>query len=265
MALVCAGWLHEVQWVLCTDFWSLDMTGVYACLQLFEAVCDVTTVPSYLNRAPLAVRLERFRDQHTTNTNTCGWAVHTGSQPVSHSQVEFLFRDAHADKTNTNTTSWAGWDLQHFFVSFLFRWLSGQDNGKWTIILWNATVRLPQERALRSFPTSVSMSWSCTGGCLLQWLFLSSSKSTRSPAVWFLATTFQSGLPQPLSSHLAFSVFLSKRYKARLTLIGVLTWNHIKNRRLEKGSFDCPAATETQQCQWLEATQPYSTAVSLQP
>ena len=40
MALVCAGWLHEVQWVLCTAFWSMDMTGVYACL--FEAVCDVT-------------------------------------------------------------------------------------------------------------------------------------------------------------------------------------------------------------------------------
>ena len=46
MALVCAGWLHEVQWVLCTAFWSMDMTGVYACL--FEAVCDVTTVPSHL-------------------------------------------------------------------------------------------------------------------------------------------------------------------------------------------------------------------------
>ena len=26
----------------------MDMTGVYACL--FEAVCDVTTVPSHLNR-----------------------------------------------------------------------------------------------------------------------------------------------------------------------------------------------------------------------
>ena len=43
-------WLHEVQWdlqwVLCTAFWSMDMTGVYACL--FEAVCDVTTVPSHL-------------------------------------------------------------------------------------------------------------------------------------------------------------------------------------------------------------------------
>ena len=47
MILVCAGWLHEVQWVLCTAFWSMDMTGVYACL--FEAVCDVTTVPSHLN------------------------------------------------------------------------------------------------------------------------------------------------------------------------------------------------------------------------
>ena len=51
MTLVCAaGWLHEVQWdlqwVLCTAFWSMDMTGVYACL--FEAVCDVTTVPSHL-------------------------------------------------------------------------------------------------------------------------------------------------------------------------------------------------------------------------
>ena len=46
MTLVCARWLHEVQWVLCTAFWSMDMTGVYACL--FEAVCDVTTVPSHL-------------------------------------------------------------------------------------------------------------------------------------------------------------------------------------------------------------------------
>ena len=49
MTLVCAGWLHEVQWVLCTAFWSMDMTGVYACL--FEAVCDVTTVPSHLKRS----------------------------------------------------------------------------------------------------------------------------------------------------------------------------------------------------------------------
>ena len=48
MALVCAGWLHEVQWVLCTALWSMDMTGVYACL--FEAVCDVTTVPSHLKK-----------------------------------------------------------------------------------------------------------------------------------------------------------------------------------------------------------------------
>ena len=49
MTLVRAGWLHEVQWdlqwVLCTAFWSMDMTGVYACQ--FEAVCDVTTVPSH--------------------------------------------------------------------------------------------------------------------------------------------------------------------------------------------------------------------------
>ena len=50
MALVCAGWLHEVQRVLCTAFWSMDRTGVYACL--FEAVCDVTTVPSHLNPIP---------------------------------------------------------------------------------------------------------------------------------------------------------------------------------------------------------------------
>ena len=45
---VSAGWLHEVQWVLCTAFWTMDMTGVYACLG--EAVCDVTTVPSHLKR-----------------------------------------------------------------------------------------------------------------------------------------------------------------------------------------------------------------------
>ena len=48
MALVCAGWLHEVQWVLCIAVWSMDMTGVYACP--FEAMCDVTTVPSHLKR-----------------------------------------------------------------------------------------------------------------------------------------------------------------------------------------------------------------------
>ena len=46
LTLGCAGWLHEVQWVLCTAFWSMNMTCVYACL--FEAVCDVTTVPSPL-------------------------------------------------------------------------------------------------------------------------------------------------------------------------------------------------------------------------
>ena len=55
MALVCAGWLHEVQWVLCTAFWSMDMTGVYACL--FEAVCDVTTVPSHLKLATTPVQV----------------------------------------------------------------------------------------------------------------------------------------------------------------------------------------------------------------
>ena len=47
MTLVCAGW---VQCVLGTAFWSMDMTGVYACL--FEVVCDVTTVPSHLNATP---------------------------------------------------------------------------------------------------------------------------------------------------------------------------------------------------------------------
>ena len=41
------GWLHEVQWVLCTTFWTIHMTGVYACL--CEAVCDVTTVPRHLS------------------------------------------------------------------------------------------------------------------------------------------------------------------------------------------------------------------------
>ena len=43
---VSTGWLHKVQWVLCTAFWTMDMTGLYACL--CEAVCDVTTVPSRL-------------------------------------------------------------------------------------------------------------------------------------------------------------------------------------------------------------------------
>ena len=48
MTLVCVGWLHKVQWVLCSAFWSMDMTGGYACL--FEAVCDVTTVRSTLKK-----------------------------------------------------------------------------------------------------------------------------------------------------------------------------------------------------------------------
>ena len=42
---VSDGWLHEVQWVLCTAFWSMDMTGVYACL--CEALCGVATVLSH--------------------------------------------------------------------------------------------------------------------------------------------------------------------------------------------------------------------------
>ena len=29
---VSAGWLHKVQRVLCTAFWTMDMTGVYGCL-----------------------------------------------------------------------------------------------------------------------------------------------------------------------------------------------------------------------------------------
>ena len=57
MTFVCAGWLHKVQWdlqwVLCTAFWSMDMTGVYACQ--FEAVCDVTTVPSHLKKKVLSL------------------------------------------------------------------------------------------------------------------------------------------------------------------------------------------------------------------
>ena len=44
MTLVCPGWLHEVQWVFWTAFWSMDVTGVYACL--FQA--DITTVLSHL-------------------------------------------------------------------------------------------------------------------------------------------------------------------------------------------------------------------------
>ena len=44
---------------------------------------------------------ERFHDWQTTNTNTCGWAVFLN--------VDFLFRDGHTDKTNTITSSSAGW------------------------------------------------------------------------------------------------------------------------------------------------------------
>ena len=66
--------------------------------------------------------IERFRNRQTMNTNRCGWAVF--------SHVEFLFRDAHVDKmnTNTNTTSSTWWNLQHFFFFFSFRWLSGQES-----------------------------------------------------------------------------------------------------------------------------------------
>ena len=41
-----AGWLYEVQWVLSTAFWTIDMTVVHACL--CEAACDITTVPTDL-------------------------------------------------------------------------------------------------------------------------------------------------------------------------------------------------------------------------
>ena len=63
-------------------------------------------------RQPLV--LERFRDRQITNTNTCGWAVF--------SHVDFLFRDAHADRTNTNTTALVGWNLQHFFYFLFLFW-----------------------------------------------------------------------------------------------------------------------------------------------
>ena len=41
-----SGWLHEVQWVLCSAFWGMHKTDVYVCLS--EAVCDFTTAPSHL-------------------------------------------------------------------------------------------------------------------------------------------------------------------------------------------------------------------------
>ena len=49
--------------------------------------------------------IETFRDRQTTNTNMCGWVVFL--------HVDSRFRDGHTDKTNTNTTSSAGWILQH--------------------------------------------------------------------------------------------------------------------------------------------------------
>ena len=89
-----------------------------------------------------AISLKRFHDQQIINTNTCGWAVF--------SHVNFLFRDVHADRANTNAL--AGWNLQHFFYFFSFlssQWLSGQDL-KMYEYLWNATVHvlIPQGRAL---------------------------------------------------------------------------------------------------------------------
>ena len=49
----------------------MDMTGVYACL--FEAVCDVTTVPSHLKRAALkAAALKKL-----------GYRVHVNGETMS--------------------------------------------------------------------------------------------------------------------------------------------------------------------------------------
>ena len=51
MTLVCAGWLHEVQWVLCTAFWS--MVCMLVCLrlcvtsQLSRATLKLGTSPAY--------------------------------------------------------------------------------------------------------------------------------------------------------------------------------------------------------------------------
>ena len=99
MKLVCAGWLHEVQWylqwVLCTAFWSMDMTGVYACQ--FEAVCDVTTVPSHVEQGETIMGKSRaewkkvgsgaavyFLDQLLSEAfwQKPGWRRHTSA--VSH-------------------------------------------------------------------------------------------------------------------------------------------------------------------------------------
>ena len=68
------------------------------------------------------------RSGQIMNTNMCWWAV------LSH--VDLLFRDAYAGRVtwNTNTTSLAGWNLQHFFHYFS----DCQDKTKknWTNICW---------------------------------------------------------------------------------------------------------------------------------
>ena len=90
-ALVCAGWLHEVQWVLCTGFWSMDMTSVYACL--FEAVCDVTTVPSHLkgalSRSP--VLLHVTVQEHVARADRVPYesCMHVRARPAWRSHVLF--------------------------------------------------------------------------------------------------------------------------------------------------------------------------------
>ena len=75
---VSAGWLNEVQWVLCTTFWSMDMTGVYACL--CETVCDVTTVLSHLNNQHDVCTNTHFTNAHN-RTDRVAWiygtAIHT--------------------------------------------------------------------------------------------------------------------------------------------------------------------------------------------
>ena len=82
---VSAGWLHKVQWVLCTACWTMDMTGVYACL---SEAC----VTSQLSRATLMFSMN--------------------SHPAPHSSGHLFVRTAMASIHNNFACNQVGWDTQ---------------------------------------------------------------------------------------------------------------------------------------------------------
>ena len=195
-------------------------------LELWELVEKFSSCPNYMI-------LKRFRDRQTTNTNTCGWAVFL--------HVDFLFRDAHDDKTNTNTntTPRPGETCSTSSFSFLFDDYLDKTL-KWTIILWIATVLLPQGRAPRSHGVS-------------NFNFDERLDHDRAHAQ---TAAFCNG----------FSVFLSKRdVQASKDTDRSFNLELQKTRRLERGSSDNPATHRRDPViprhLGPDATQPYSTCV----